>query len=109
MLQDYVITDSACYDFHRVIAINMTNPPVMVKNKDQENYHEFINAFNNFLFLCRATPNRLDGKGQGGSKGNQRIGARSARSNKVEKETTVTLQRVKCETNRRFNHVFSTK
>lgn len=34
MLQDYVITDSACYDFHWVIAINMTNPPVMVKNKD---------------------------------------------------------------------------
>ncbi|XP_030854529.1 protein phosphatase 1 regulatory subunit 36 isoform X2 [Strongylocentrotus purpuratus] len=46
-------------------------------------------------FQARATPNRLDGKGQGGSKGNQRIGARSARSNKVEKETTVTLQRVK--------------
>ncbi|XP_030854528.1 protein phosphatase 1 regulatory subunit 36 isoform X1 [Strongylocentrotus purpuratus] len=61
------------------------------KNQRKKN-HTFGEAANK---KDRATPNRLDGKGQGGSKGNQRIGARSARSNKVEKETTVTLQRVK--------------
>ncbi|XP_054758372.2 protein phosphatase 1 regulatory subunit 36-like [Lytechinus pictus] len=42
----------------------------------------------------RATPNRFDAKGQGGSKGNQGVGTRSAKSHK-EKDKTVTLQRVK--------------
>ncbi|XP_071490864.1 protein phosphatase 1 regulatory subunit 36-like [Diadema antillarum] len=65
--------------------------------KDKKNQRKKTHVFGDTSKKDRATPNKFDGKGQGGTKGIQGggIGARSARSNKAEKETSVTLQRVK--------------